>query len=246
MFPALNNHPFAVDAFFERSVVLAIAVPKDQLQPLIPPCLTLDTFKDDWGFIAIAIVQTTALRPAGFPAFMGHNFFLIGYRIFVRHTSNAGKKMRGLYMLKSETDKKKMQLLGNIFTQYSYTTTDIRQSVSGNSIHISSSGSGLSISVETGDKQTPLPEKSPFTDWKEARKFAGPMPFTFSYNAATKEVLTIEGIRENWVPKPLQVLACKSSFIDGMNLQGAVLANAFIIEQIPYHWKKGTIEVWNG
>ena len=46
----------------------------------------------------------------------------------------------------------------------------------------------------------------PFSDWKEARRFAGPLPFTFTYNPASKKVLVIEGVRENWKPAPLKVL----------------------------------------
>src|SRR3954464_5273530 len=102
MFPFLKNHPFAVEAHFESSVVLTFAVPKEQLRKLIPGCLELDTFDDKWGFVAVAMVQTTGLRPKGFPKFMGNDFFLIGYRIFVRFTNNKGKRLRGLYILKSE------------------------------------------------------------------------------------------------------------------------------------------------
>ena len=122
----LKNHPFAVEAYFENSTVLTFAVPKKELTNLIPPCLELDTFQDKWAFIALAMVQTRHLRPAGFPKFMGNNFFLIGYRIFVRYTSQKQKRLRGLYILKSETDKKKMEMLGNIFTHYNYSTTDIK------------------------------------------------------------------------------------------------------------------------
>jgi uncharacterized protein YqjF (DUF2071 family) len=127
MLSFLKNHPFAVEAFFESSLVLTFAVPKEQLQNLIPECLQLDTFQDKWAFVAVAMVQTTDLRPKAFPKFMGNNFFLIGYRVFVRYTSNKGKNLRGLYILKSETDKKKMEFMGNIFTHYNYTTTDIEQ-----------------------------------------------------------------------------------------------------------------------
>src|SRR4030095_6594218 len=94
---------------------------------LIPECLALDTFDDKWAFIAVAMVQTKALRPKGFPKMSDNGFFLIGYRVFVRFTNQAGKNLRGLYILKSETDKKKMEFFGNIFTHYNYTTTDIRQ-----------------------------------------------------------------------------------------------------------------------
>jgi hypothetical protein len=114
MLSFLKNHPFAVEAFFESSMVLSFAIPKEELQSLIPECLELDTFQDKWAFIAVAMVQTKGLRPKGFPAILGDDFFLTGYRIFVRYTNNAGKRLRGLYILKSETDKKKMQFMGNI------------------------------------------------------------------------------------------------------------------------------------
>jgi hypothetical protein len=61
----LKNHPFAVEAHFDSSLVLTFAVPKEQLQNLIPECLELDTFQDKWAFIAIAMVQTSDLRPKG-------------------------------------------------------------------------------------------------------------------------------------------------------------------------------------
>src|SRR6266566_4063833 len=104
MFSFLKNHPFAVEAFFESSLVFTFAIPKEQIQHLIPGCLELDCFNDKWAFIAVAMVQTKDLRPKGFPKFMGNNFFLIGYRVFVRYTNNKGKSLRGLYILKSETD----------------------------------------------------------------------------------------------------------------------------------------------
>ena len=63
MFSFLKNHPFAVEAFFERSFVFTFAVPKEELQPLIPECLALDTFNDKWAFIAVAMVETKGLRP---------------------------------------------------------------------------------------------------------------------------------------------------------------------------------------
>ena len=244
MFSSLKNHPFAVEAFFESSLVLTFAVPKEELETYIPECLQLDTFHDKWAFIAIAMVQTKDLRPKGFPRFMGNDFFLIGYRVFVRFTNQAGKNVRGLYILKSETDKKKMEFMGNMFTHYNYTTTDILQKENENSREISSTRSKFSIEIDTAAQEIPLPENSPFKDWKEARRFAGPLPFTFTYNKATKEVLIIEGVRQNWSPKPVNVINYDFGFLNSLNLKGAVLANAFVINNIPYYWKKGKIESW--
>lgn len=244
MLSFLKNHPFAVEAFFESSLVLTFAVAKEQLQNLIPECLELDIFDDKFAFVAAAMVQTKHLRPKGLPQFMGNNFFLIGYRVFVRYTTNEGKRIRGLYILKSETDKKKMEFFGNIFTHYNYTTTDITQTQNGNEREIKSIKSDFSVKIENTDEEIGLPENSPFADWKEARRFAGPLPFTFTYNADTKEVLIIEGVRQNWTPKPVKVVDYNFSFLSKLNLENPILANAFIINDIPYYWKKGRKEVW--
>lgn len=240
----LKNHPFAVEAFFESSVVFTFAVPKEEVGSLIPECLSLDTLHDKWAFIAVAMVQTKSLRPKGFPKLLGNDFFLIGYRIFVRYTTSTGKKLRGLYILKSETDKKKMQFMGNLFTHYNYTTTDISRETSNHLTSISSENSAFSVDFTTDEENINLPEGSPFADWKEARKFAGPLPFTFTYNEHTKNVLIIEGVRQHWQPTPVKVLNYHFSFIDSLNLKNVRLANAFVIRDIPYNWKKGKIDTW--
>lgn len=244
MLESLKNHPFAVEAFFNSSLVLTFAVPKAELESLIPECLSLDTFKDKWAFIAVAMVQTKDLRPKGFPKLLGNDFFLIGYRIFVRYTNNKGKRLRGLYIIKSETDKKKMEFMGNLFTHYNYTTTDITQNNFENDLEIKSQKSNFNITINKTKTDVELPKYSPFENWIEARRFAGPLPFTFTYNEDTKQVLIIEGVRQNWEPKPQQVINYHINFLDTLKLNNLVLANAFIIENIPYYWKKGKKELW--
>lgn len=241
----LKNHPFAVEAFFESSFVFTYAVPKEQVRHLVPECVEPDTFQDKWAFVAIAMVQTKDLRPKGFPRWLGNDFFLIGYRIFVRYTSQAGKNLRGLYILKSETDKKKMEFFGNIFTHYRYTTTDIHQKLQNGTREIYSERSEFrAIMEDPSNEDIALPAGSPFANWKEARRFAGPLPFTFTYNPLAKQVLIIEGVRENWKPEPVKVIDCSFSFLDSLGLQDRILANAFVIRHIPYYWKKGKIEQW--
>jgi hypothetical protein len=245
MFTALKNHPFAVEAFFKKSLVLTFAIPKEQLQPLIPSCLQLDLFKDQYAFIAIAMVQTQDLRPKGFPSLFGNDFFLIGYRVFVRFTTAAGKRLRGLYILKSETDKKRMQLLGNIFTHYHYTNTDIEEEIKDRTGTILSTKSGFDVQFLLPDEDpVELPHHSPFDNWKEARRFAGPLPFTFTV-LEPKKVLIIEGVREHWAPRPVKIIDYHFDFLKGSPFNEAVLASAFIVENIPYSWKKGRIELWN-
>lgn len=241
----IKNHPFAVSAFFKTSLVLTFAVPKEQLEHLIPECLTLDTFNQKWAFLAVAMVQTENLRPKGFPKCMGKNFFLIGYRVFVRYKTKKGKNLRGLYILKSETDKKQMSFFGNIFTHYNYKTTDIKQLNNENLQTITSRKSNFKLIFNNTKTDVKLPKNSPFSTWKEARKFAGPLPFTFTYEKQKKEVLIIEGIRQNWKPIPVKINNYRFSFLKQIvDLENVQLANAFIIKNVPYTWKKGILETW--
>ena len=240
----LKNHPFAVEAYFERSTVLTFAIPKEQLISFIPSCLELDTYDDKWAFIAVALVQTKDLRPKGMPRMFGNDFFLIGYRIFVKYHTSYGKRLRGLYIIKSETNKKKMEFFGNIFTHYKYTTTDIGIEETETSSIFRSEKSNFEFKIDKSLEEVPLPDSSPFDDWKKARRYAGPLPFTFTYNEEDDSVLIIEGVRSNWKPKAIHVTDYHFEFLDNLKLEGIVLANAFEIREIPYQWKKGKKDKW--
>jgi uncharacterized protein YqjF (DUF2071 family) len=246
MFPAIRNHPFAVEASFDCSLVVTFAVAIEEVRSLIPECLEPDTFQDRYSFIAIAMVQTKDLRPKGFPKFWGSDFFLIGYRVFVRYTTATGKRLRGLYILKSETNRKRMEFFGNIFTRYKYTTTDIQYTQHSNQLSVASSRASFNLHAEVADETAPLPAGSPFKDWKEARRFEGPLPFTFSFIPKSRSVLIVEGVRQNWIPSPVKVFDYNFGFLDSLHLKNPILANAFIVRDIPYYWKKGKIERWKG
>jgi hypothetical protein len=240
MLDFLKDHPFAVEAFFESSLVLSFAVPKEQLTALVPPCLSIDTFGDSVGFVAAAIVSTHDLRPKHTPKVFGHDFILIGYRVFVRYETSAGKRLRGLYILGSSTNKRLMERFGNVFTHYNYSTVPI--SVLRNGSLLSVSSPGLDVQIDTASSE--LPAASPFRDWKEARRFAGPLPFTFTYDARSQEVLIIEGVRQHWEPKPVTAIRSDVSFIETLGLSNVTLANAFLVENVPYSWKKGRRDKW--
>jgi uncharacterized protein YqjF (DUF2071 family) len=246
MLSFLKNHPFAVEAHFESSIVLTFAVREAELRGLIPPCLELDTFEEAWGFIAVAMVQTEALRPKGMPRFFGSDFFLIGYRVFVRYTNELGKRMRGLYILRSETNSRRMEFFGNIFTHYDYSTIDVAVQTDGKLTTIGSEKANLKIVLNTTDEDPALPSLSPFSSWKEARRFAGPLPFTFTFDSASRDVLIIEGVRQQWTPRPIEVVEQNIGFLRSLDLQTLTLANAFIVEDVPYYWKKGRLEKWRG
>jgi hypothetical protein len=241
----LKDHPFSVRANLERVVAISFAFPESTLKPLVPPGLEIDAY-DGFGFVTAALVWTRHLRPAGFPEFLGQDFFLAGYRIFTRLRDESGRNLRGLKIIRSETDKRRMVDLGNLMTGYQYRFAKLQITQNGPDTRVLTSLPDGEVTLDlTFDSQTPnagLPLGSPFPDWRTARRFAGPMPFTFSPGADGKFVV-IEGTRTDWVPRPVQVRHWRVGLFDEGPLQAAepILANAFAVENIDYRWNKGRI-----
>ncbi len=124
-FPNLRHHPFPIVARFERVVALSFAFPESVLRPLVPDALEIDTHSG-FGFLTVAMVWTKKLRPTGFPAFLGQDLFQFGYRVFTRLRQESGRKLRGLKIVRSETDKRRMVWLGNLMTGYRYRRVNLR------------------------------------------------------------------------------------------------------------------------
>ena len=247
MFAALHRHPFPVQAFFRHSLVLTFAYPEELLQSLLPPGLTVDSYEGN-GFLAIALVQTEALRPAGFPEWLGRDFFLSGYRIFSRYRRADGKELRGLRIVRSYTDKRSMVWSGNLFTRYQYHKCQITRQRDAQTLRytITTPGAEADVSVcaHLDQAATAPPAGSPFPDLKTARRFAGPLPFTFGYEAPTRTMVIVQGVREHWQPMPVRVESLRCTFLEQppFNAVPLRLANAFFIENIPYRWQRGVVE----
>ena len=250
LFPAylLKRHPFSMEAHFGFVFVLTYAFPKEILAPLLAPGLVLDTF-GDVGFVAVAAVQTCKMRPRGFPDWISQDYLLLGYRIFVRYRTQEGRNLRGLRILRSETDSSTMVLTGNLLTHYGFCKSDIKYKLDDESLKFSSvSEDGLSELRCDADLSVPpdyLPKGSPFSSVREALKFAGPMPFTFDYEMETNSIIRVEGVRENWHPKSVSVDVQKISFFDQEQFAGAIPlhCSTFFLRDIPYYWKEGICEV---
>jgi len=241
-----KRHPIPIVAHFKHSLVLTYALPRECLEPLLPPGLILDTH-GDLGFVAIAMVQTESLRPSFCPRFLGQNFFLTGYRIFARHKTRAGRTLRGLRILRSDADKKLMAFFGNLLTHYNYRIAEIRCEERDHRLEIviqtPNSEADLHVLADLCEATT-LPVGSPFADFHEARLFAGPLPFTFDYEPETHSLVRIEGVRENWKPRPVTVEVRNLTFFDQAPFRRykPILANAFHVENINYRWKRGVRE----
>ena len=244
----LQRHAVPIKAQLKASLVLAYAVPADVLSPLLPPGLRLDTY-GEYGFLAIALVETQKLRPAFLPSSLGVDFLLSGYRIFTRYQTSAGRSLRGLRILRSDTDSRFMQVFGNLLTHYKYEHChgEVRRDAGSYSVQVRTPGglADLEVEADIATGAASLPTSSPFPNFTEARKFAGPLPFTFDYEKQTNSIIRVQGVRQEWMPRPVTVKVHRNAFLeqDRFCQAGAVLANAFYLEDVPYAWRPGVREV---
>lgn len=242
MLHLLKRHPFPVTAFFRKSLVVTYAFPPKVLAPLLLPGLTLDTYRG-YGFLAIALVETEGLRPSFLPAACGRDFFLGGYRIFTR-LATPGASLRGLRILRSATDKAFMVRAGNLFTHYGYDLCQARVVERGGatewSIRTPCEKADLEVVEYSGGGPVPLPPGSPFADEKDARRFAGPLPYTFTWEPETHSLLAVRGLRNRWDPQAAAVEVRKNTFLRQEPFCRAtpILANAFRVREVPYRWTR--------
>lgn len=244
MLHVLRRHPLAVEAWFRYSLVLTYAYPAAVLESLLPPGLALDSY-DDWGFLAIAMVQTEGLRPTFMPKGAGGDFFLSGYRIFAKFRTVGGRILRGLKILRSDTDSRWMAVAGNVMTHYHYrkANVEVREGdrILDIRIRTPKAEADLHVRADLSTKPAPLPTGSPFRSVEEARGFAGPLPYTFDYEPQTDTMVLIKGVRRKWDPEPVRVEVLENTYLrhEPFCRAPAVLANAFHLSEVPYLWKRG-------
>ena len=192
------------------------------------------------------MVWTRDLRPAGFPRVFGRDFFLAGYRIFTRLRDESGRNLRGLKIIRSETDQRGMVWSGNLLTRYHYRLIRLQIEEQGSATRVLTTlpdgRPTMDIIFDDTVESPPLPSGSPFHDWRDARRFAGPMPFTFSPEK-DGSFIVIEGSRRNWTPAPVHVKNWKIGIFDDTPLKGTapILANAFTVKNVTYRWQRGRI-----
>jgi len=240
MLHTLKRHPFAVSAYFRHSLVLTYAYPSELLAPLLPPGLHVDNY-GDFGFLAIALVQAEGLHPRFLPETFGRDCFLCGYRIFAR----AGAALRGLRIIESYTDRRWMVTAGNLFTHYRYQLcrATLEESSSGISWTVRTARGEADLDLVAHFGPAALPAGSPFASERDARRFAGPLPYTFDYEPETGSIIRIEGVRREWRPRAVRVEIGRNTFLDRepFRREAPILANAFHVSELPYGWLKGRL-----
>jgi hypothetical protein len=130
---------------------------------------------------------------------------------------------------------------GNLLTHYNY--RKIRLHECPGRLRTERPGGVVTLDLAYDlDAEDRIPEGSPFPDWRTARQFAGPMPFTFD-REGSGQIVIIEGKRASWTPRPFGVIDCQVALFGEAPFREAtpVLANAFAVHDVPYRWERGRL-----
>jgi hypothetical protein len=137
-----------------------------------------------------------------------------------------------------------MQIGGNLLTHYNYRCCDAAVVTRGPAIDVAvRSRDGADLEITAHLDRSSLPPASPFMSMAQARRFAGPLPFTFDYESKAHAILSIRASRANWTPRPISVDVRRVGFFDQPAFRGCTprLAAAFHVANVDYRWERGVL-----
>ena len=130
---------------------------------------------------------------------------------------------------------------GNLFTSYRYRTVDAAFRLDGELLR-ADVRPGVGVTADLSQMPAPRPAGSPCGSLKEARRFAGPLPYTFHHEPQTGRLLSVRGRRSTWDPQPVAVEVRELDFVSAGRFGAEpVLANAFYVSDIDYRWERGRL-----
>jgi hypothetical protein len=235
-------HPIPIVARLDYGLALTYSFPRELLSDLLAPGLELDTFGDN-GFLSVVSVHTCELRPAFLPKVFGRTFSSTSYRLFTRFATSSGEVLRGLQILRSDSDLDWLVTWGNRLTRYRYRRAhfDYKKHDGLLSLDVTTPNAeaDLKFTADTLGTVVSPPEGSPFPDIETSRQFAAPLRLTFDYDPNSNSIFVIEGRRTNWHPQPVPVQIERNTFLQSPSFGGfkPLLANAFYLKDIRYRWE---------
>ncbi len=233
---------FGVKAHFDLFLVLIYAVDKEKAEALLPAPFVHETYNDK-ALMAVAFVAANKFRPAFLPSWMGMSFNLAGFRHMAKYQSQSGKILRGLKIIRSVTNKKMMVSGGSELTQYKFQYDPLKIGLKNNIISVKGRRIDIVVREKTGHADVQLPVGSVFGSWTQARKFGGPLLYTFEVDG--NNVSITEGSRKYWQPVPAEVMNDETDFFDHSpyNDLKPLLSAAYVVKDIPYSWKRAVKEI---
>lgn len=197
--------PFAANTIWEHAICVNVRVRPDALRPLIPPQFHLDLY-DGWAFVSLTASRLKDFGVGRVPRALRKNFYQATYRAHVTFTDFRGRKMRGCYFVRSETNSPLMSLTANLlpeFKAHHCSTYPMMMARNGDHLlfSVDSQADPAGKVVLVLDAARPLdrlPVGSRFSSIQAAYDFIVDFHDAFSYDPATGDVFILSIDRGEW------------------------------------------------
>jgi hypothetical protein len=233
----IPKNPLTLVGTIDRCWLFVYQTPEAEARALVPAALELVT-REGCAFWNIVVCRLRAMRPRGFPAFVGVSYWHVAYRFYVRFHPASGPPIEGLYFLRSDCDHWLMSFLGNALTDFRFHTAGI---------DVAEDGALLNVRIHSPDaparatldraKPAELPSHSVFPSLDEAAAFLKYKPFGISLDAAgNANVVAIQRDEAAWKSRLVHVASAEWQFFEGKTVRPEI---CYDVEPIDYQWNRG-------
>lgn len=253
--PILGKNPLTMVGTLDRCWLFTYQTPLDEARPLVPPALELVT-REGCAFWNVVVCHLRAMRPKGFPAFLGASYWHVAYRLYVSLHPAEGRPIEGLYFARSDADSRLMVLAGNLLTDFRFHPAAVRitEDPAPRPLDINRSAapavcqtSLLRIAIDSPDApaqmtldriQSPeLPPHSAFSSLEEAAAFLKYKPFGISLTRRGQaNVVAIRRDEAAWRSRLVQVVSADWRFFEGNTVRPEI---CYEVAPIDYQWNRG-------
>jgi hypothetical protein len=237
--------PFDANTIWAEAIAVNHRVEPAALRPLVPSVFDLDLYEGH-AFVSLTASRLKDFGFGGVPAAVRMNFYQATYRAHVAYTDFRGRRMRGCYFVRSETNSRLMSVTANLLPEFrahhchTYPMFMARQD--GNLLLSVDSGDDpagkVVLVMDTSHPLDGMPRSSVFPSIPTAYEFLVDFYDAFAFAPDTGEVLLLEIERGPWhiqVVEPVDYYF--GYFSAGAFPPGsAELDSIFYFRNTPYRW----------
>ncbi len=217
MLSVLKNIPVSYRGELHQVKLVNFSVAMDEVLPLVPAGIKVRDFNGR-ALISIVNVQLKKTRPTFIPGFLHFNYQHIGFRLLVEDAGLNNGQNKGVYFIRSFTNKSWIVLGGRYFTNYKLETAHL--TTTENSFLLRKADYYLEYKT-TGIQ----PKVNP-----ELKEIVGTLDRAYSGSKTNLRMVKIQ--REKWPLAEIAVTDFKTNFFKTAQLEGAFR----VPETIFYQW----------
>jgi hypothetical protein len=212
---------------------------------MIPPQFELDLYQG-WAFVSLTASRLKDFGAGSLPRVFRKNFYQATYRAHVVYTDFRGRRMRGSYFVRSESNSQIMSLTANLLPEFR------AHHCATHPILMARNGDHLLLSVDSGDDPAgkvvlvfdaarplnAMPKRSVFRNLIDAKDFIVDFYDAFSFDARSNDVFILAIERGDWNIEVLEPADYYFGYISaGPFPEGtAELDSVFYFRDTPYRW----------